>query len=153
MALTFQGISVSDIQSGIIVKVEMAASVASTTWFNVGDHTPVQLYVNGLTMPSDPSGSLLTYALDFNFSFSIVQTKKTAEIAAMAGTSGTGLYETDVLVRFTFMDGRVITLGAVATAPLRVTADYTNGSDEEAQRIDITGRTIEAITALAGKIA
>jgi len=153
MALTFQGQKVSDIQSGIIVKIEIADLTASTTWKNVGDFTPPVVQVKGLTMPSDPSGSLLTYALDFAFSFSIVQTLKTAELAAMAGTAGTGVYETDVLVRFTFLTGRTITLGAVAATPLRITLDYANGSEEEAQRIDVTGRTIEAITSFGAKVA
>ena len=153
MGLTFQGQKVADITSGIIVKIEIAPSTASTTWSDVGDFTPPLISVKGLTMPSDPSGSLLTYALDFSFSFSIVQTLKTAELAAMAGTAGTGIYETDVLVRFTYLTGRTLTLGAVAAAPLRITMDYDNGSEEEAQRIDVTGRTIEAITALAAKVA
>ena len=152
MALTFQGLSKSDIDSGMIVKIEFAAATASTTWFVVGDFTPPQLNVRGLTQPCDPSGSLLTYALEFSFSFAAVQSKKTAELAAMAGTAGTGLYETDALVRFTYIDGRTITLGAVAAAPMRVTADYTNGSEEEAQRIEFTGRTIEPITAFAAKV-
>lgn len=153
MALTFQGVSKSDIQSGIIVKIEMAAQTASTTWFDVGDFTPPVISVTPLTMPSDPSGSELAYALDFSFSFSIVQSKKTAELAAIAGTAGTGLLETDVLVRFTYIDGRTLTLGAATAAPMRVIPTYTNGSEEESQKIDITGRTIEAIDTLGAKFS
>jgi len=153
MALTFQGMKKEDIVSGIIAKIEIAASTASTTWADVGDFTPPVITVKGLTMPCDPSGSLLTYALDLSFSFSIVQTLKTAELAAMAGTAGTGMYETDVLVKFTYLSGRTLTLGAVAAAPLRITMDYTNGSEEEAQRIDVTGRTVEPITSFGAKVA
>jgi len=152
MALTFQGIKKSDITSGIVAKIEIAAATASTTWVDVGDFTPPQINVKGLTQASDPSGSLITYALDFSFSFSIVQTLKTAELAAMAGTAGTGIYETDVLVRFTYLTGRTLTLGAVVSAPMRITLDYTNGGEEEAQRIDVTGRTIEPITSLGAKV-
>ena len=153
MPLTFQGVKKSDITSGIVAKIEIAPLTASTTWSDVGDFTPPVIQVKGLTRPCDPSGSLMTYALDFSFSFSIVQTLKTAELAAMAGTAATGIYETDVLVRFTFLTGRTITLGAVATAPMRITLDYTNGSEEEAQRIDVSGRTIEATTSFDAKVA
>ncbi len=154
MALTFQGISKSDILSGVIVKIEIAALTASTTWQDVGDFfMPNPISIVGLTQESDPAGSSVTYALDISFSFEIVQTKKTAELAALAGTAGTGLYETDVLVRFTYIDGRVLTFGAAAGAPMRVTADYTSGGEDAAQRIPVSGRTIEAITSIAAKVA
>jgi len=152
MALTFQGQSLVDITSGIIVKIEIAPSTASTTWLSVGDFTPPQINVRGLTSRHE-YGTDVTYALEFTFSFSIVQTKKTAELAAMAAVQGTGLYSTDVLVKFTYIDGRTLTLGDAVAAPMRVTMDYTNGSEEESQRIDVTGRTVEAITVFAAKVA
>lgn len=153
MALTFQGYSKSDISSGIVAKIEIAIQAGSPSYLVVGDFTPPTINIEPLSMPSDPSGSDLVYALKYSFSFSIVQTKKTAELAAMAGTASTGLFQTDVQLKFTYLDGRVVTLGSVTANPLRVLLSYTNGGEEESQRIDVSGQTIEPITSLAAKIA
>ena len=152
MALTFQGMSKTDIETGIITKIEIAEQDASPSYQNVGDFTTPSIDVTPLTMPSDPSGSEKVYALQFEFSFEIVQTKKTAELAALAGTSGTGLYETDVQIKFTYATGRTMTLGSVTAYPMRVIPSYTNGTEEEAQKIPIKGQTIEPITSLAAKV-
>ena len=153
MALTFQGISKSDIETGIIGKIEIAIQDGSPSYVDAGDFTHPQISIEPLSMKSDPSGSDLVYALRFSFSFSIVQTLKTAELAAMAGVADTGVYETDVQIKYTYLSGRVVTLGSITAYPLRMLMTYTNGSESEAQRIDCTGTTIEPISSIAAKVA
>lgn len=150
MALTFQGISKTDIETGIISKIEIA--IQGGSYLNVGDFTPPSITVTPLSVPSDPAGTEKVYALRFEFSFEIVQTKKTAELAALAGTANTGLYETDVEVKFTYATGRTLTLGAVTAYPMRVVPSYDIGTEDGSQKIPITGRTIEPITVLAAKV-
>jgi len=153
MALTFQGVSKSDILSGVVAKIEIATQAGSPSYQDVGLFEPPQISIEDLSMPSDPSGSPLVYALRFSFSFTIVQTKKTAELAAMAGTSGTGLYETDVQIKFTMIDGRTWTLGSVTTYPMSVNASYSSGTEADAQKIAISSSTIEPITSVAAKVS
>lgn len=153
MALTFQGFSKTDIQTGIVSKIEIAVQSGTPSYLSVGDILSTEITVEGLTIPCDPSGSELTYALRFSVSFQLSQTKKTAELAAMAGTSGTGLFETDVQLKITYLSGRVLTLGSITAYPMRVTMSYTNGTEDGAQLITVSGTTIEPITALDAKVA
>jgi len=151
MALTFQGVSISDIDSGIITKIEIAEQGGS--YQVAGDFTGASIQVNPLSMRSDPSDSELVYALEFVCSFTLVQTDSSQEIAAMNGTSGTGLYETDVEVKFTFLSGRTITLGSVTAYPMRLTLAYQSGGEDGAQKIECNGRTIEPFTSFPSKVA
>lgn len=153
MALTFQGLSKGDIDTGIVTKIEIAAQSGTPSYLDAGDFTDCVITIEGLTMPHE-GGTMLTYALRFSASWSLVQTLKTAELAAMAGTSGTGIYETDVQIKFTLATGRTITLGAVTGVPMRMTMDYTNdGTIDGVQNIPCSCSTIEPYANFAAKVA
>lgn len=153
MALTFQGLSKTDIETGIISKLEIATQAGSPSYLDAGDFRDANIRFEAMTRPTDPAGTLRTYALRFTISFTLVQTKKTAELAAMAGTSGTGLFETDVQIKATYISGRVITLGSITAYPMRLVMNYDSGGEDESQYIECSGQTIEPITSVAAKVA
>lgn len=151
MAITFQGVSKADILAGVITKAEVrqAATGSFVGFGRIGD---VALEVNPLFKYGDPSNTKYVHALQYRVSFEILQTKKTAELAAMAGTAGTGLYETDVEIKLTYVGGRTVTLGAAAGYPLRAVLSFASTGDG-AQIVRLEAENTEPITSLAAKVA
>ena len=68
---------------------------------------------------------------------------------------GTGLYDTDCEVKFTFANsGRTVTIGATAGYPLRIIPVYRAGDFDSTQAIDYTGSHVEPYTAgVSGKFS
>lgn len=149
MSFSFQGISKADIVSGHVTQIEIGYS---SSYQDVGRFRNARLNVGVIDDEGSPSGSMYVSALVFDVGFEIMQTDKVKELAMMAGTAGTGIYESDVQVRFTYGSGRIITLGAVAGYPLRLAMRLQTGNTDDSQYIVCEGTNIEPITALAAKV-
>jgi hypothetical protein len=90
--------------------------------------------------------------LRYSFQFDMLQTDAAAEVAMVAGTSGTGLFETDIEVKFTFASGHTLTLGALSGYTLRITPGYSAGRDDDTEFLPVTGETVEPITSFPAKV-
>ena len=153
MALPFQGMSKSDIETGIIAQIEIAYQAGSPSYVNAGDVERCAVTANVLSMRADPSDTDLPYAFEFTVDFALVQTDASAEIASMTSTSGTGVYRQAVQLKLTYVTGRVLTLGSDSDYPLYLLLNYSNGDAQGSQRIEGSGRTIEPITSFPGKVS
>ena len=152
MALTFQGPVKSSELWGICTKIE-ARQQATGSFVNVGRFSNFTFTLNPLSMKGDPANTDYVHAVQYVVAFSLHQTGKSNEVAMLTGTAGTGLFQTDMELKLTFVSGTVITLGAVSGYPLRLVAGYTTGSEEESARIPIKAENIEPITAFPTKVA
>lgn len=149
MALPFSGVNKASVAHGLISKIEIRQQ-GTGSFLVVGQFRGANLNVEVVTQKGDPAGTAYAQYLRYSVQFDIMQTG-TAELTALAGTAGTGLYETDVELKLTYKNGRVITLGAVSGYPLRLVAGYKNDSD--LQIIPCTAENIEPITTLNAKVA
>ena len=152
MALSFQGVSKSSTRWGLASKIELRQQ-GTGSFVDVGLFADFQFTENPLSMPGDPSDTLYVYAIQYTGSFTLLQTGKNNEVAMLTGTAGTGLYDTDVELKITFKDGRVITLGAVSNTPLRLVPGYSAGQGEKLAEIPCTFQNTELVTSFTGKVA
>lgn len=151
MAIPFQGSSFSDISSGLITGIEVRAQ-GSGSFISTGEFSDATVQIEPIAYPGE-GGTPVVQAIRCACSFTLKQSKATAEIAVMAGTSGTGLYDTDVEIRFTFATGRKITLGAVSGYPMRLTASYDSGGEQDAQQLRCKAENVELYTAVSAKFS
>ena len=149
MALPFVGKVKSSAGAGLVSKVEIRQQ-GTGSFLDCGLQRNATVNVDPVAMKGDPAGTNYVQYLRFSFQFDLIQTGS-AELSALAGTAGTGLYDTDVEVKFTFVTGRTLTLGAVSGYPLRLVAGYKN--DTEIQVIPCSGETLEPVTSFNAKVA
>jgi len=154
MALVFQGTSAASVNWGLISKIEVSAVGGS--YQDVG-------YIAGsadgtivpITKRGDPADTDIVIALRMNFSFRGLQTAKLKELTNMAGTSGTGLFDTDCYVKFTFIGpARTMIFGALSGYPLRIVPEFHPGDGGSPSYITYTGTHVEPYTTgAAGKFS
>ncbi len=153
MALTFQGWKRSATRWGLCtyIKVRQAGTGTLTS---IGAFRNVNVAMEPIAIPGDPAGAPVVQYLHYTFSFDMVQTDSTSgEVTMLTGTSGTGLFETDVEVQFTFASGRTLTLGAASGYTLRMVPGYSAGSDDDMEFIPVRGECYEPITSFPTKVA
>lgn len=152
MALGTQGQVKAAIQWGLIVKIELR-KYNTGSFVDVGRMKNANFVAEPLSMPGDPTGTDHVYALKYVVSFDMLQSGITKELTLLAGTDGTGLYETNMECKLTYASGRTVTLGAVANYPLRLTPRFNSGPMDDAQTIPVTGQNIEPLTSFVAKVA
>jgi hypothetical protein len=152
MALTFQGMSKADIEWSLATKLE-ARQAGTGSFVDVGVFGDFSMTIDPLSKPGDPANTEYVYAVRYAGSFNLWQTDKTKEIAMLAGVAGTGLYDTDMELKVTFIGGRVITLGAASGYPLRLVAGYVTGRGDGPTLIPVKFANTEPVTSVAAKIA
>lgn len=153
MAIPFQGGVRSAIQWGLVKKIEVRQQ-GTGSFLDVGRVENVQTGATPLSEEGDPAATQYVFALEFKCMFDIIQTAKSYELTAMmSGTAGTGLIETDVEIKFTFADGRTITLGAVTASPMRLVGEYVGVNESGAQIIKCTASVVEPITTFIAKVS
>lgn len=152
MALTLQGFHKASIFTGLITLAEVRQA-GSGSFLGLGRIGEVHLSVTPLTKKGDPANTDYVHAIRYAVEFDMLQTKKTAELAAMAGTAGTGLYETDVEIKVTYATGRAITLGAASGYPLRAVLSFGSSGSDGAQMVHLRAENDEPITSFAAKVS
>lgn len=152
MALTFQGISKADIEHSLAVKIE-ARQAGTGSFVDVGVFSDFAMTIDPLSKPGDPANTEYVYALRYAGSFNLYQSKKTGELAMVAGVAGTGLFDTDMELKITFIGGRTITLGALAGYPMRLVPGYTSGRGDGPALIPVRFSNTEPISSVAAKVA
>lgn len=152
MALTFQGFKKSAIRWGLCTNASVRP-VGSGTFTSIGAVRNVNVAMEPVGKPGDPSGSLQVQYLHYTVQFDMLQTDAaSAELAMLAGTSGTGLYETDIEIKFTFASGRTLTLGAASGYTCRMVPGWSAGSDDDAEFLPVTVESFEPITGFNTKV-
>lgn len=152
MALGLQGISKSDIELGLVTKIEIRQQ-GTGSFLDVGRFRGLRLVVTPISEPGDPSDTMHVYAMEYRVAFDLFQTDVAKELTLLAGTAGTGLYETDVEVKLTYLSGRTITLGAVTASPLRLVPRLSGEDEDDPLIIPCEGQNIEPITTFVAKWA
>lgn len=147
--LTFQGVSIADINWGLITGIEVREA-GTGTFESAGKIEAPHVRMQVLSKPGDPSATMIPYALKYTVRFDVLQTKTSAEVALLDATA---LFGTDVEVRVSYASGRKITLGAAAGYPLRLTAGWESGDMEKAQIIQVEGTNIEPLSSFPGKVS
>ncbi|KKM20023.1 hypothetical protein LCGC14_1649750, partial [marine sediment metagenome] len=83
--------------------------------------------------------------LRIDASFVGMQTGKTKELTNLDDVAGTGLYDTDCELKFTFVsNARTLTIGADASYPARLVPTYS--ATEDLQKIDYVLSHVEPYT-------
>ena len=100
MALTFQGVSFADINSGAIASVSVRQQ-GTGSFVDVGAMADPHVFINALSEKGDPANTDYVYSISYKVSWITKQTKTTGEVSSMAGAAGTGLFDTDVEVLVT----------------------------------------------------
>lgn len=149
MALTFQGVSIADINWGLITGLEVREQ-GTGSFTSVGRFDGARISMQVLTKQGDPAATEIAYAVRYTVRFNLLQTKAAAEVAML---NAGGLLDTDVEVRATYASGRTITLGAVTSYPLRLVPGLETGEEERAQIIPLAGTNIEPFTAITAKVS
>lgn len=152
MALTMQGWKKSASRWGACTNVKIRMQ-GSGTLTSLGSVRNVNVSMEPVTKAGDPAGSQVVQYLRYSFSFDLLQTDAAAELAMLAGTSGTGLFESDIEVQFTFAGGHSLTLGAVTGYTLRLVPGFQAGADDDVEFIPCRGECIEAITTFPAKVS
>lgn len=152
MALSFQGVSLGDINWGLIKSIEVRPQ-GSGSFVSVGEFVNAKTVMNVLVDRGDPSNMEYPYAVEYMLTFDLLQTAAAAELAMISATPGTGLYTTDVEIKITYATGRTITLGTQTTAPCRIIPAYDSGGDGGAQLLPCRVSNIESLGSLPGKVA
>lgn len=152
MALTFQGISKADIEHSLAVKIE-ARQAGTGSFVDVGVFSDFAMTIDPLAKAGDPANTEYVYAVRYAGSFNLMQTDRTKEIAMLAGVAGTGLFDTDMELKITFISGRTITLGAASGYPLRLIAGYASGRGDGAAIIPVRFANTEPVSSVAAKVA
>ena len=156
MAYSFQGKSKSSREWGMVTKVEIKPSGGS--YQDVGYIEDMSdISITPITRPGDPADTQLTVALRISFTIVGTQTAKASELANI--DDGTGLFDTDAVVKFTLTSGRTRELGALYGYPLRVVAGYAQGGNSRTSYITYTATHVEPYdstnnaTGVAGKFS
>lgn len=152
MGLTFQGVHKEDIEHSLAVKIE-ARQMGTGSFVDVGVFADFAMTIDPVAKTGDPSNTEYVYAVRYAGSFSLYQSDKTKELAMLAGTAGTGLYDTDMELKVTFITGRTITLGAATGYPLRLVPGYATGRGDGPALIPIRFQNTEPITSVGAKVA
>jgi len=147
--LTFQGISLADINWGLIKDIEVREA-GTGAFVSVGKIDAPFLRMQALTKAGDPAATQIAYAVKYTVRFDILQTAAASEIALIDAAA---LFGTDVETRVTFASGRKITLGAAAGYPLRLVPGFESGDEGKAQIIQVEGSNVEPLTSFPGKVS
>jgi hypothetical protein len=152
MAIPVQGVSFADINAAVITTIEVRPQ-GTGSFANVGAINAPKLLIEPLSDPGE-NGTKIVYAVKYSITFEVVQTKKTAELTAfMAGTASQGLFDTNIELKITFANGRVITLGAVTNYPLRVVSIYEAGNEEGSEILRCAAENVELYDTFLAKVA
>ncbi len=147
--MTFQGVSIADVNWGLITKLE-ARVPGGPTFLNMGKFDTAHINMAVLSKPGDPSGTMYAFAVKYTLRVDLIQSGAAEEIALFGAS---GILTTDAEVRITFAGGRTITLGSVAGYPLRLIPSFDGGDEAKAQIITVEAQNIEPLTSFPAKVA